>query len=491
MTDVIIETLGCRLNQIESEAAGRLFADAGLNVCMEGITASSDADSSAKLVIINTCAVTQKAEQKARRLIRLVLKKFSGAAVLVTGCYAQLSRDQIEKLDNRVVVLGGQIKSRLSAVPELLKKFVVTNRGFDYTGFIAALKEQIVSLPVAKPDFPEDSFRLSTTSLLAHSRASLKIQDGCNNNCSYCTIHIARGHSVSLDVNTALERVMALEKAGYDEVVLTTINIAQYRGRLVQKSLEECEAEKFLDFTGLLEYLLAHTSKINFRISSLYPEIVTDDFCHVISDTRVRPHFHISVQSGSNKILHLMNRHYKRDDVIQACRKIRNKKPAAFIACDIITGFPGETDEDFEQTMDLCRQCNFAWIHAFPFSERPGTPACSMKPKIPQSVSGTRARQLTELAIKNKIEYINTFAGKEVSAVVEKMSARLADGTLRYHCMTENFIHCELESNVELEPNSAVMVKIVAPLEERIKKGGDIEARAVVVHEPVEGPAKQ
>ncbi|MBR5401761.1 MAG: tRNA (N(6)-L-threonylcarbamoyladenosine(37)-C(2))-methylthiotransferase MtaB [Treponema sp.] len=473
MADVRIETLGCRLNQIESEAAGRLFADAGLDVCMEGVTASSSDDKTTKLVIINTCAVTQKAEQKARRLIRLVLKKYCGAAVLVTGCYAQLSKAQIEKMDERVVVLGGQIKSRLSKVPVLVKDFCSGAGEFDFAGFIKALKDQVISLPVTKPDFPEDSFKLSTTSLLAHSRASLKIQDGCNNNCSYCTIHIARGHSVSLDVNTALERVQALEKNGYDEVVLTTINIAQYKGKL---------NETWLDFTGLLEYLLANTSKINFRISSLYPEVVTDEFCRVISSDRVRPHFHISVQSGSDKILGLMNRKYVRDDVINACSKIRSAKPDAFIACDIITGFPGESDEDFEQTLDLCRRCNFAWIHAFPFSERPGTPACSMKPKIPQSVSGERARCLTELAIKNKIEYIRGFEGKEVSAVVEKLCQIKADGTRLYHCMTQNFIHCELKSDVELEPNQAVMVKILEPLADRIKKGGEIEAITEYIH---------
>ena len=190
MNTVRIETLGCRLNQIESEAAGRLFADAGFNVCLEGLSAASENDFDTFLVIINTCAVTQKAEQKARRLIRLVLKKFSCAAVLVTGCYAQLSREQIEKIDERVVVLGGQIKSRIASVPEILKKFVGTNNTLDVSGFIAAVKNDVVSPPVAKPDFPEDSFKLSTTSLLAHSRASLKIQDGCNNNCSYCTIHI-------------------------------------------------------------------------------------------------------------------------------------------------------------------------------------------------------------------------------------------------------------------------------------------------------------
>ncbi len=472
MKTVRIETLGCRLNQIESEAAARIFLDSGFEVFMEGVSASSKSDPSTVLVIINTCAVTQKAEQKARRILRLVLKKYESACVLVTGCYAQLSKGQIEKIDNRIVVLGGQIKSRIVRIPDLLQSFIQS--GFEPVSFSEYIKKNLTVTPPQKPGFPENSFELSTTTMLAHSRASLKIQDGCNNSCAFCTIHIARGYSVSLEVNKAVERVKALEKAGYDEVVLTSINIAQYKGEF-QK---EDGSIEYYNFVQLLALLLEKTTKINFRISSLYPEVVTDDFCRVITNSRVRPHFHISVQSGSNKILKLMNRHYSREEVILVCKKLRDAKPGAFIACDIITGFPAESEEDFELTMDLCSECAFSWIHAFPFSERPGTPACSMKPKIPQSVSGERARKLTELAIKNKIAYIDGFAGKELSAVVEKMSSTLADGTLRYHCMTENFIHCELESDIELEPNQAVKVKIIAPLEEKIRKGGDIEAVA-------------
>ena len=466
------------MNQIESEAAARLFTDEGFNVFLEGVSASSQEDDETLLVIINTCAVTQKAEQKARRIIRLVVKKYKRAVVLVTGCYAQLSKNQIEKIDERIVVLGGQVKSRLSKIPGILKKY--SKDDFDCAAFISTVKNDVVSLPVLKPDFPEDSFKLSTTAMLAHSRASLKIQDGCNNACSYCTIHIARGHSVSLDVNTAVERVKALEKSGYDEVVLTTINIAQYNGAFTKPD----GAVEYFDFVHLLEKLLQETSKINFRISSLYPQIVNDDFCNVIKAERVRPHFHISVQSGSDRILGLMNRVYKRDAVISACKKIRLAKQDAFIACDIITGFPGETDKDFDETYELCRECNFAWIHAFPFSERPGTPACSMKPKIPQSVSGERAKEITELAISSKIEYIKRFAGKKLSAVVEKQVG-VVSGTAagnvteyKYHCMTENFIHCELASNVPLEPNKTVFVQIKEPLENRIKKGGEIEAAA-------------
>jgi len=474
---VRIETLGCRLNQIESEAAARFFIDSGFEVYMEGLSAASPSDSSTVLVIINTCAVTQKAEQKARRIIRLVLKKYQNACLLVTGCYAQLSRAEIERIDNRIVVLAGQVKSRIINIPQILQSFLKS--GFEPVLFGEYLKKNVAQAPALKPGFPENSFALSTTTMLSHSRASLKIQDGCNSACSFCTIHIARGHSVSLDVNIALERVQALEESGYDEVVITTINSSQYKGKLVK----EDGSVEYYDFVDLLSLFLEKTKKINFRISSLYPGLVTDAFCSVIKNKRVRPHFHISVQSGSNIILELMNRDYKREAVITACSKIRSSKPQAFIACDIITGFPDESEEDFEATLSLCKECNFSWIHAFPFSERPGTPACNLKNKVPQSISGQRAKEITALAIQNKIDYIKGFVGKALSAVVEK---KVNQG---YHCMTENFIHCQLQTDCELKANQSVIVKILKPLSEQIKKGGDIEALANPA-QVIEDPAK-
>ena len=466
MCTVRIETLGCRLNQIESESAAQLFIESGFNV----IFSIDDVDDTTRLVIINTCAVTQKAEQKARRIIRLAVKKYQNAVVLVTGCYAQLSKNEIEKMDPRSAVLGGQVKSRIAKIPELLK--AIDNPA----DFASLLKEQICSMPAVKPGFPEDSFKFAASSLQAHSRASLKIQDGCNNNCSFCTIHIARGHSVSLDVAKALERVQALENQGYDEVVLTTINIAQYKGLFV----DENGVEQYYNFAVLLKYLLGATKKICFRISSLYPEIVDEEFCEVIKDQRVRPHFHISVQSGSNRILELMNRRYKRDDVIAACRALREAKPQCFLACDIITGFPGETNEDFEQTLDLCRQCDFTWIHAFPFSERPGTAACSMKPKIPQSVSQKRAKTLNAWAVKQKISYIQSFIEKSLSAVIEKQQPSSQAGKFVYNCMTENFIHCQLTSPEPLKESQSYTIRITSILKENIHKGGEIEAMAII-----------
>ena len=181
MSDIRIETLGCRLNQIESEAAARFFIDAGFSVDMKGITSSSAEDLQTKLCILNTCTVTQKAEQKARRIIRLQLKKYPNATVLVTGCYAQLNPSEIKAIDSRIAVLGGQIKSRIAEVPPLLKE---TKTPFNPQAFAELINSKISSPASEKQGFPEASFKLATSSFVAHSRASLKIQDGCNNNCS-------------------------------------------------------------------------------------------------------------------------------------------------------------------------------------------------------------------------------------------------------------------------------------------------------------------
>ena len=470
MDQIRIETLGCRLNQIESESAAKFFIDNGFSVSMKPLTASEDENPEILLSIINTCTVTQKAEQKARRLIRLILKKFPNAAVLVTGCYAQLSPKEICQIDRRVCVIGGQMKSRIAEIPPFLKDYLSKNK-WDSREFASLINHKIEILPQKKNDFPEDSFKLSTSSFISHSRASLKIQDGCNSNCSYCAIHMARGHSVSIPVQTAVERVQELEKAGQTEVVITTVNIGQYRA--------DFEGQVY-NFTKLLKKLLDSTSTIMFRISSLYPEVVDEEFCQVIKNPRVCPHFHLSVQSGSDKVLKLMNRQYGANTVEDSCRKLKAAKNQPFLACDIITGFPGETDEDFELTMKLCQNCGFAWVHAFPYSERPGTAAVSCKNKVPQSVSGERSKRLTEWAIASKIKYIEEYAGRELSAVFETVRRPAVLSAMSseyiYHAVTENFIHCEVHFKDGNLANKAHRIRIVKALPERISKGGEIEA---------------
>ncbi|MDD6969995.1 MAG: tRNA (N(6)-L-threonylcarbamoyladenosine(37)-C(2))-methylthiotransferase MtaB [Treponema sp.] len=469
-----IETLGCRLNQIESESIAKSFSDVGFSISMESVTAKSIIQNEVIISVLNTCTVTQKSEQKARRIIRLMLEKFPQAVILVTGCYAQLNSDEIAKIDKRIFVIGGQIKSRITKIPQLLTEYLQKQdfNPFDFINYLQLL----IKTPQLKQFFPENTFKLSTSSFFAHSRASLKIQDGCNNNCSYCAIHLARGKSVSIDVKTALERVIELENKGYDEVVLTTVNIGQYRGIF---------ESQYFDFKTLLKYLLENTKKIRFRISSLYPEIIDDSFCDVIKNPRVQPHFHISVQSGSNKILSLMNRRYSKEEVITACKKLKNAKNDPFLACDIITGFPGETDSDFEETMQLCKECGFVWVHAFPYSQRPGTEAVNLNNKVPQYISGERAGKITQWAISQKIDYCNRFVGKKLPAILEsvkrpKLISQNQSGYI-YHAVTENFLHCLIHSSCELHESKAVCVEIQKVLNDKIQKGGDLEVEAKII----------
>lgn len=386
---VIVATLGCRLNQTESEAIARRYSDASFEVTQEVPTASSAVMQDVSLVIVNTCAVTQKAEQKARRTIRLLLQKCPNAAIVVTGCYAALNASEIEKIDNRITV---------------------------------RTKETYSQFPF-------------TSTFAAHSRASLKIQDGCNMNCAFCTVHIARGKSVSLPLDEAVRRAQAIEANGYGEVTLTGVNIGQYNcgnGNL----------------SYLLDALLKGTKSLCFRLSSLHPDAIDKEFCRVISNERVRPHFHLSVQSGSSKVLRAMARGYGADDVRRAVNEVREHKENPFIACDMITGFPAESEADFADTVRLCRECGFAHIHAFPFSMRQGTAACKMRPLVPQSVAGERVKILEEISEKCMDSYVETCTGKVFSAIAESPVRK--DGTFcdlplsplrHFRAVTENFLH--------------------------------------------------
>ncbi len=473
--NIRFETLGCRLNQIESESAARSFLESGFKVIIQPMQAKNDIDNETVLCIVNTCAVTQKAEQKDRRIIRLVLEKCPNAAIIVTGCYAQLSPEAIKNINKRIAVLKGQLKSRLADVPSILKK-ELENEKFSPLEFAELLNNGLFSSESEKNGTSENAFRLATDSFLAHSRSSIKIQDGCNCECSYCTIHIARGRSVSLDAEEVVKRVQKLESAGQAEVVITAVNIAQYNGKY---------KNGHINFSKLLKLCLENTEKICFRISSLYPQSVDSEFCSAAENPRVRPYFHISVQSGSDKILKLMKRAYSAEDVLNACNMLKKAKSNPFISCDIITGFPGETDDDFEKTMELCKKCGFAWVHVFPFSPRPGTAAAEMKPKIPQSTSGKRAAELSAWAKNSKIKYIESFRGKTVEAVLEtiKKPFVFANGEGReiFHAVTENFLHCELSAQtgkIKIQPGSAVKVKILGPVGIGERKNGEIDTLA-------------
>ena len=443
---VHFETLGCRLNQIETEGAAEFFFKNNWLVQMKPVAAKDAEDDSVCLCVLNTCAVTGKAEQKARRTINLLLKKFPAAALIVTGCYAQLSAESIQAMDERVVVLPGKAKSVLARVPEFLEQeFPASSAGMTSRDVsVAPARAIALSLSgLTRQSFVEspaaiDPFELNPKTFFAHSRASLKIQDGCDNSCSYCAIRLARGKSVSIDAATALKRAADLEKSGQAELVITGVNIGQYRGLWQGRPL---------DLAGFLQLILERTKNIAVRISSIYPQSVTPAFCEVIKNPRVRPHFHISVQSGSDAVLKRMNRSYTRQTVVQACRRLKEAKQNPFLACDIIAGFPGESEADFADTLSLLKEAGFANAHAFPYSPRPGTAAAAFTPKIPERIKDQRVAALNEWSAQAKIDYINSFAGKTLRAVSENVRnapKNLPAGKRLVRAMTENFIHAEI-----------------------------------------------
>ena len=496
------ETLGCRLNQDESEGAARAFFKNGCSCTMEAVTSSAEIDDGTVLCIINTCTVTNKAEQKARRIIRMCLEKFPRSTVCVTGCYAELDGDSIKAIcPERISIIPGTKKYVLNAIAENLNGLVGSS-GFiddiskldDFIKLHSTLSESFQQAERTSVLFNQKndvavkfsvplSFTLYTPVFEKHSRASLKIQDGCNNSCTFCRIHFARGKAVSLGVDEVLNRVREIEDSGKDEVVFTGVNLSQYAGDFYAG---ETPVKK--DFAFLLKYLIENTKKIKFRISSFYPQSVTDSLCESLKSDRVQPFFHLSVQSGSDSVLKAMKRPYGHDDVVNAVKKIRNAKKDCFISCDIIAGFPGESDFDFSETVRLCEECSFSWMHVFPFSPRPGTEAAVMKPQITESVKTRRAAVLGKIAVDSKIKYIESMKGREFTAVVENSralrvlknaSAGAAAGI--YHAVTDNFIHAEFKSSRYIESSRSVRVRIEQVLEDNIRTGKEIEGLSSLV----------
>jgi len=456
---VHFETLGCKLNQIETESLAREFADAGFDT----------ADTlPVLLALVNTCTVTGKAEQKGRHLMRSLLRRFPLATVLVTGCQAELEAAALAAIDPRVAVLPGTRKGSLADLPAHLARVLVPSSRTDqekaaaiqaaitcFPGMITGKQSSFAQSdaetagqevqPVHQPGFISlsiDPFRLSTDSTRFHSRPAIKIQDGCNNRCAYCRIRLARGPARSLDSCEAIRRIQAIEQNGAAEVVLTGVNLSQY-------------TSDGTDLAGLMEQLLEQTERIAFRISSLYPERVDQALLPILTHPRIRPHFHLSIQSGSDSILRSMRRPYNRQTVVQSIEGLRRIKNDPFIACDLITGFPGETDQDFYDTLSLCRVAGFADIHAFPFSPRPGTEAWSMKPRVPERVAGERLVQLSELAAAGTAAYRQRWLGKTVCAVVEE-SRHGEPGRV----LTENYLTLFVPG-LNVNPGKEILVRII------------------------------
>jgi len=445
MQSVLIETLGCKLNQLESEAITSAFLREGF-VLTDGKNADVPS-----VIVINTCTVTSKADQKARRAIRKALRDYPDSCVIVTGCYAQLNHADLYRLDEagsgRLLILKGMDKTGILELPRYLyeRRSVIGAQAF--------LRDSGMA-----DNGSTGAFQFNPECFSEHTRSFLKIQDGCGKHCTYCRIRLARGASVSLDADEALARLRTLEKS-HGEAVLTGVNISQY-----------CDKERAASLASLLEYLLAGTRNIRLRLSSLAPESVDEELAGVLSHERIRPHFHLSVQSGSRSVLDRMGRSYSAETVVNAVSLLRGAKGDPFMACDIIAGFSGETEADFIETLELCERLDFAWVHVFPYSRRPGTPAWAFTGTVHEGDVSDRVRVLTELAREGRAGYARRWVGREVEAVVERGGDA---GFCR--CVSENYLKLRVryEGDAPL-PGAVLRCRLV-------ELGDDFDAFAEVV----------
>ncbi|MDR2516246.1 MAG: radical SAM protein [Spirochaetaceae bacterium] len=462
-----VHTLGCKLNHLESESITRAFLDAGFTFVPRG--------GQADVILVNTCTVTSRAEQKARAVIRHALRTHPGAAVIVTGCYAQLDTEAIAALEGevggRLFVVKGAIKAALLEAPRRFLRAraaggALPDGGTDLLAALEGAKPDPFAfaprapgaVPAAEsPDTappcdprdagaraaggPDDAARIEPPQVRGESarraagwsddaprientrrvrvRAGVKIQDGCDQACSFCRVRLARGPGVSLPAEAALRQIQALEESGVAEAVLVGVNIGLYR-------------DGAMDLGGLLRFLLDNTGRIALRLSSLEPPAAgsgsgaacfRDDFFRALSHPRVRPHFHLSLQSLSAPVLDRMGRRYGPDAAGRLVARLREVKDDPFLAADLITGFPGETAGDFEMTFTRAEDAGFAWIHAFPFSRRRGTAAYTMKPSVPESAAVARVDALIALARRGRAAYITRWLGRTVEAVTERSGA--------------------------------------------------------------------
>lgn len=380
---VCVVNLGCRVNRVESD---RITADLAALGC--ALVRQDEAD----IVVINTCAVTGEAEAKTRKAVRHALGLPKKPLVVVTGCVVNLHPEELTELSHRVV-----------AEPNKLE--------------VAARVAKLLGMRSAQEGMSFDALHNphDLADLLGRSRLGIKVQDGCNNRCSYCIVWKARGPERSVPVDAVLEQVRAAEAAGIPEVVLTGINLGAYDGvdpRGMQASGKP--ADTHVEIDELLRIILRDTTIPHIRLSSLEPMDVSKRLIDAMVEggNRVAPFLHLPLQSGCTQTLKRMNRPYTAEDFAATVDMIRTKLPSCAISCDVIAGFPGETNEEFEQSLAFCRAMRFARMHVFRYSARPGTPAAVAENQVAPEVMAERAARLRavgeESAQKDALSRIGT-----------------------------------------------------------------------------------
>ncbi len=461
MGSFYIENFGCRATQADGAALERQFLDQGLQ--------RASAKDAADVVVLNTCTVTSRADQDARSTIRRVHRANPKARIVVTGCYAQRAPREISELAGVSQVIGNSHKHELARI-------VVQPQGFVPIETLTASPVSQSSPPLTGNQGVETEIFVSDifahTELLAapvfdaaneRTRPNLKVQDGCDNRCSFCVIPSVRGQSRSLPLERVISEAAALVNAGYKELVISGINLGRWGRDLkvdapsddattgaVFESTNQESLRKETRFVDLIRALLSRTSLEKLRISSVEPMDWSDELISLIAKSpRIAKHAHVPMQSGSDAVLRRMHRKYRPWHYREKILKIRDAMPTAAIGADVMVGFPGETDQEFEETRRLIRELPFTYLHVFTFSGRPGTPAAEMQNQVPVRIARDRNRILRELAAQKKLEFMQSFVGKSVEAITLKNAPDVAVRGTQITALTDNYLKLRLAGPYE------------------------------------------
>lgn len=408
---------GCKVNQYETNAIAQKFIEKGYK--------KVEFDTKADIYIINTCTVTSMADKKSRQIIRQAKTRNENATIVATGCYAQISKAELEKMDELDIIVGNSEKNKIVDIVE------------NYSNE----KKQEVGKIEEEKEFQD----FGTVTYTEKTRAVIKVQDGCNNFCSYCIIPYAKGRVRSRKPESVINEIKNIVKKGTKEVVITGIHIASY-------------GKDFEDGTKLID-LLEQINKIDglkrIRLGSLEPNLITEEFVERLGNVeKICDHFHLSLQSGCDETLKRMNRKYTIEEFEKGVKLLRNKFPNVALTTDIIVGFPGETEEEFEKTYKFLKNIKFSKMHIFKYSQRKGTVAAKMKEQISPEIKEKRSNKLIELSNKNEIEFLNQYINQNLEVLFEtKTEGDYTEGH------TTNYITVKVKAeNIE---NSIENVKII------------------------------
>jgi len=396
---VAFYTLGCKLNYSETSSIGRLFNNAGFSTV--------DFTDTPDVFVINTCSVTENADKKCKKVVKEALKISPNAYVTIVGCYAQLKPKEIAEIPGVDMVLGAAEK-------------------FQIVDYITDLTKNPKALVYNQPVTEANQF-VSAWSIGDRTRTFLKVQDGCDYSCTFCTIPLARGASRSDTIENAVKQAEEIAASGVKEIVLTGVNLGDFGIRDGKRE------DKFFDLVKALDKVEGID---RVRISSIEPNLLTDEIIEFVATSkRFVPHFHIPLQSGSDKILGLMRRRYKRELYTNRVAKIKQLMPDCCIGVDVIVGFPGETREDFIDTYNFLNDLNVSYLHVFTYSERENTPASEMKGTVPGSTRAERSKMLHILSDKKRRAFYETQLGRTDEVLFE---GDIKDGFM--HGFTRNYV---------------------------------------------------